>query len=79
MTVAPAATKPLAIMRPMPRVPPVTTTVFPATENSSAGEVGSGVALIAVTVVQQRPIGPAGSAADCYGAGQEDEDRCIWH
>ena len=38
-TVAPAATKPPAIIRPIPRVPPVTTMVFPSTENSSAGGV----------------------------------------
>ncbi|GAB2462420.1 hypothetical protein GCM10027187_33180 [Streptosporangium sandarakinum] len=30
---APARTKPAAIMRPMPREPPVTTTVLPSTEN----------------------------------------------
>ena len=40
-TVAPAATNPPAIIRPIPRVPPVTTTVLPGTENSSAGEVGA--------------------------------------
>ena len=31
-TSAPADTKPSAIMRPMPRLPPVTTAVLPATE-----------------------------------------------
>ena len=73
MTVAPAATKPAAIISPIPRVPPVTTTVFPATENSSAGGVGAGASLIALTVVQRA----AGVGIDCYGAGREDR-RCIW-
>src|SRR5664280_1094965 len=47
ITVAPAATKPAAIMCPMPRVPPVTTTVFPATEKRSAGEVDKAGSLMA--------------------------------
>ena len=41
-TWAPAATNPPAIIRPMPRVPPVTTTVFPATVKSWSGGVGAG-------------------------------------
>ena len=62
-TSAPAATKPPAIMAPMPRVPPVTTTVFPDTENSASGVLGAELPLIiptprrrpmAVTVVQVR-------------------------
>src|ERR1051325_5112038 len=32
-TVAPASTKPRAIISPIPREPPVTSTVFPSTEN----------------------------------------------
>ena len=65
MTSAPAATKPPAIMAPMPRVPPVTTTVFRMTENSvvrGAGAVPGADRLMvpshgvpmAVTVVQLR-------------------------
>ena len=40
-TSAPAATKPPAIIRPMPREPPVTTTVLSATSKRSAGGVGA--------------------------------------
>ena len=35
-TRAPPSTNPLAIINPIPRLPPVTTTVFPATENRSS-------------------------------------------
>ena len=45
MTVAPPAMKPPAIIRPMPRVPPVTTTTLPSTEKRSASGVG-GVASV---------------------------------
>ena len=42
LTLAPASTKPRAIIRPMPRLPPVTRAVLPAMENRSFTVVPSG-------------------------------------
>ena len=40
-TVAPASTKPSAIIRPMPRLPPVTSAVLPAMENRSEAVIAT--------------------------------------
>src|SRR5271168_852295 len=58
-TVAPASTKPSAIILPIPRVPPVTSAVLPATEKRSAALTG--------------PLCPPGSRpGQCQRAAHQD-------
>src|SRR5664280_455670 len=77
ITVAPAATKPAAIMCPMPRVPPVTTTVFPATEKRSAGGVDKAGSLMASdgSARGRTLLGCSGRARTVAGIGLADRVR----
>ena len=67
ITCAPARTKPWAIIRPIPREPPVTRTVLPSTENSCVmpipSRVGGGRRPGGRPAVRRADRGPDGATA----------------